>query len=413
MNDKNICRYGTLKGVRRQFVQTNVPNVPDSIDLLESLVAFDTTSANSNLELIHWARNLLLEFGASVSLISNSEKTKANLYATIGPKDAPGIMLSGHTDVVPVAGQQWSTSPFKLSVKDAKAYGRGTADMKGFIACALRAVFLASGRTLRTPLHLALSYDEEIGCVGVHSLLDMLAQAPFRPLMCLVGEPTELKVATGHKGKMACHVNCIGKAAHSSLAPQATNAIHLATDLISRIRQRQISICGEGHQDSAYEVPYTTLHASNIRGGVALNIVPDQCQFDLEIRNLAEDDAGSILEDIRDDAAQIVTIARQLSVEADICLDVFNTYPGLNTDVDSRVVDYVKSLTGQNAPIKVAFGTEAGLFSTRLSIPSVVCGPGSMQQGHKPDEYISLDQLHQCDVMLDRLIVTLEQGVPV
>ena len=356
-------------------------------------------------------RDLLNASGASVTVIDNADNTKANLYATVGPADKPGVLLSGHTDVVPVEGQQWTTSPFAMAVKDGKAYGRGTADMKGFVACALRTLLLASTRQLQTPLHLALSYDEEIGCVGVHSLLDMLAQAPFTPLMCIVGEPTELEVAIGHKGKTACHVTCTGRAAHSSLAPQALNAIHLATDFINRIRQLQEQLRESGAKDTAYDVPYTTLHVSNIHGGVALNIVPDSCRFDMEIRNVAEDDPESLMTIIRDDAHKLTLAAQTHVEEANIELDLFNTYPGLNTGTDESVVNFVQSLTQSNGTMKVTFGTEAGLFSSKLQIPSVVCGPGSMQQGHKPDEFIALDQLEQCEVMLKRLIDCLEAGI--
>ena len=386
-------------------------DIPDTLELLDTLISFDTISARPNLDLIHWVRDQLSSTDASVTIISNAQNTKANLYATVGPVDKPGVLLSGHTDVVPVEGQQWTTSPFALAVKDGKAYGRGTADMKGFVACALRALLLASKRPLKTPIHLALSYDEEIGCVGVHSLLDMLAQAPFTPLMCIVGEPTELEVAIGHKGKTACHVTCTGRAAHSSLAPHALNAIHLAADFINRIRQLQERVRESGARDNAYDVPYTTLHVSNIHGGVALNIVPDSCRFDMEIRNLAEDDPQTLLNIIRDDARELTMAARTQVEEANIELDLFNTYPGLDTGAEESVVSFVQSLTTSNGTVKVTFGTEAGLFSSKLQIPSVVCGPGSMQQGHKPDEYIALDQLERCDVMLGRLLECLEAGI--
>ena len=383
-------------------------NAPNTLELLDRLLSFDTISAKSNTDLILWAQELLEDAGASVKLISTEDNSKANLYATIGPQDKRGFMLSGHTDVVPVEGQSWTMHPFKMTQQDGKVYGRGSADMKGFIACALRAALVASTRTLTTPLHLALSYDEEIGCVGVHSMLHMLEHAPIKPLMCLVGEPTELNVAIGHKGKTACHVTCTGRAGHSAMAPQALNAIHLATDLITRIRQIQDELAGSGAKDNAYDVPYTTLHVSNITGGVALNIVPDNCRFDLEIRNVAEDDPLKLLERLTQEADTLATAARAHAEEADIELEIFNTYPGLDTEPDDDVVLFVKSLVQKNSTMKVAFGTEGGLFSSRLEIPTVVCGPGSMQQGHKPDEFVSLDQLEQCDAMLDRLLTHLQ-----
>ena len=388
-----------------------MPNTPETLELLHSLLSFDTISAKSNTELILWVKGLLEDAGASVQLVGNEDSSKANLYATIGPQNKRGFMLSGHTDVVPVEGQRWTVDPFKMTQQDAKVYGRGSADMKGFIACALRAALIASTRTLTTPLHLALSYDEEIGCVGVHSMLHMLEHAPLKPLMCLVGEPTELNVAIGHKGKTACHVRCTGRAGHSALAPQALNAIHLATDLITRIRQIQDGLASSGAKDHAYDVPYTTLHVSNIAGGVALNIVPDNCRFDVEIRNVAQDDPLMLLERLEQEAETLATAARVQADEAGIELEIFNSYPGLDTKPDNDVVLFVKSLVKKNSTIKVAFGTEGGLFSSQLRIPTVVCGPGSMQQGHKPDEFVTLDQLEQCDAMLDRLLVHLQEGI--
>lgn len=386
-------------------------NLPTTLDLLDSLLAFNTVSCEPNADLIEWGRDLLLDAGAEVTLIGNEDNSKANLFATIGPEDKRGFLLSGHTDVVPVTGQQWSFPPFSMTLKDDKAYGRGSADMKGFVACALHAALKASHMNLKTPLHLALSYDEEIGCVGVRSMLDMLAMAPVRPLMCLVGEPTELNVAIGHKGKTACHVSCTGRAGHSALAPQALNAIHLASDLIQSVRQLQTQLAETGNSDDDFEVPYTTLHVSNIAGGVALNIVPDHCQFDLEIRNLAEDDPQALLQIIRSNADRLVDTARQTISEADIGIELFNSYPGLNTDPTAQVVSFVRSLQESGSLHKVAFGTEAGLFTSELNVPSVVCGPGSMQQGHKPDEFITLEQLGQCDVMLERLLEHLVNGI--
>lgn len=384
---------------------------PETLELLDTLLAFNTVSARPNKDLILWAQQLLVDAGATVQIISNEDGTKANLFATIGPVDKPGFMLSGHTDVVPVDGQHWTVPAFKMTQRDGRIYGRGSADMKGFVACALNVALKACERKLTTPLNLALSYDEEIGCVGVRSLLNMLDNAPVKPLMCLVGEPTELHVAVGHKGKTACHVTCTGRAGHSALAPKALNAIHLATDMIEKIRQMQLELSQSGAQDNAYEVPYTTLHVSNIRGGVALNIVPDNCTFDMEIRNLAEDDPDSLLAALTIEADKLSSAAREHASEAAIEIDIFNTYPGLQTRLDSAVVTFVQSLSQNDTLMKVAFGTEAGLFSRQLHVPSVVCGPGSMDQGHKPDEFVAIDQLHQCDAMLDRLLMHLEQGI--
>ncbi|MFK7889689.1 MAG: acetylornithine deacetylase [Granulosicoccus sp.] len=382
-----------------------------TLDILEKLIAFDTVSANPNIALIHWLEELLCNAGATVTCLCNAAADKANLYATIGPTDKPGILLSGHTDVVPVSGQNWSVPPFAMTVNDGKVYGRGSADMKGFVASAVRIALLAAQRELQTPLHLGFSYDEEIGCVGVRSMIDMLDLSSVKPLMCIVGEPTEMNIASGHKGKTACHVTCIGKAGHSALAPNAVNAIHLATDLIEKVRKLQCELAQSGNNDTDYDIPYTTLHISNIRGGVALNIVPDCCTFDLEIRNLHQDNPLEILQQVEAAAREIVDNSRPPAAETDIHIETFNTYPGLNTDVHESVVAFVRSLTDGNQLFKVAFGTEGGLFSSKLGIPTVVCGPGSMDQGHKADEFVSLEQLRRCDRMMDNLLNTLENGI--
>lgn len=380
-----------------------------TLDYLEKLLGFDTTSTNPNMALITWCGEVLTGFGADVQIIPNDDATKANLYATIGPKDIPGVMLSGHTDVVPVAGQDWTVPPFQMTRKNGRIYGRGATDMKGFVACALAAAGQAATRTLKTPLHLGFSYDEEIGCIGVRSMIDMLASAPIRPAMCIVGEPTSLRVATGHKGKTAVRVTCRGKEGHSALAPFALNALHLACDFVGVLRAVQDDLRQGAGQDPDYDVAYTTIHVGRINGGGPLNIVPNHCELDFEIRNLAGDDPLMILDQLRNAANDIV---RQTNMpEAAIEFDIFNTYPGLGTDKSAPVVDFVKSLNGANGTCKVAFGTEGGLFDQVLGIPTVVCGPGSMDQGHKPDEYITMDQLEQCDAMLVNLVSRLETGV--
>ncbi len=383
----------------------------DTIDHLRDLIAFPTISADPNRALIDHCATLLEAAGAEVRIIEDATGRKANLYATIGPRDRPGVLLSGHTDVVPVAGQTWTKPPFELTVADGRAYGRGTTDMKGFVASALRIAQSAGARELRTPLHLALSHDEEIGCVGVRSLIGVLAEAPFRPMFCIVGEPTEMAVATGHKGKTAARITSTGREGHSALAPMALNAIHLATDMITAIRGIQEELVRSGPQDTGYDVPYTTLHVGNIAGGVALNIVPNDCTFMFEIRNLPEDDPQVILDRIHAAAADILRPLRGDFPEAAIGIEVTNRYPPLGTAPDAEVVRFVKSLSGANATMKVAFGTEGGLFSRDLGVPTVVCGPGSMAQGHKPDEYVSLAQLDSCDRMLEALLARLEAGL--
>ena len=384
---------------------------PTTLSFLRDLVAFPTVSRDPNRDLIDYCAGYLRSIGASVDIITAEEGRKANLYATIGPQDLPGVMLSGHTDVVPVDGQVWSKPPFEAVVEDGRVYGRGTADMKGFVASALYCASKAAERQLETPLHLALSHDEEIGCVGVHSLIDMLADAPVKPVMCIVGEPTSMSIATGHKGKTAIEATCIGSAAHSALAPQAVNAIHLACDLISQIRHLQDDIAVNGAKDTAYDIPYTTLNAGLVTGGLALNIVPDHAVVTFEIRNLTTDNPDKILDRLRGAIAPVISVARQRAPHADIAFNVINTYPGLDTPLDDAVVEMLAGLTGSDQRIKVAFGTEGGLFSQKLGIPAVVCGPGSMAQGHKADEFVTLAQLDACDAMLAALIDRLVQGI--
>ncbi|WP_379061924.1 acetylornithine deacetylase [Mesorhizobium sp. UC22_110] len=383
----------------------------NSIEILDRLIAFPTVSRDSNLALIRYVADLLEAKGIPCQLIHNHDGHKANLFATIGPTDQPGVMLSGHTDVVPVDGQDWTLPPFEMSRLDGKLFGRGAADMKGFVACAVAAALKAAERPLRTPLHLALSYDEEIGCLGVRSLVEMLGTAPRKPLLCIVGEPTSMQVATGHKGKVAARALCKGREGHSALAPLALNAIHLGCDFIGALRSEQDRLARDGARDGDYDIPYTTVHAGKINGGVALNIVPNLCQVDFEIRNVAADNPDIILDRLRDEAARIATAAAGIAPEAAIDIEITNTYPGLDTPANSEVVAFVKSLTGANGTIKVAFGTEGGLFSRDVGTPTVVCGPGSMAQGHKPDEFVTVEQMHRCDDMLEKLLDRLVEGV--
>ncbi len=383
----------------------------DSLDLLARLLAHDSVSRNPNRALIDEVAGLLRGAGLDPVILPDVSVGKANLFVTVGPTDRGGVMLSGHTDVVPVDGQAWTVPPFALTRRDGRLYGRGAADMKGFVASALSAVLKAARRELRTPLHLALSYDEEVGCLGVGSLIDLLARAPVRPRLCLVGEPTGMQVATGHKGKVALRAICTGREAHSALAPTGLNAIHLGADLIGHLRGLQERLAAEGPRDADYDVPYTTVHVGRIEGGVALNIVPNRCVVDFEIRHVVEDDLGALLQEIRARAETLAREARAKAPEAGILVEEVNAYPGLGTPTDAEAVRFVQSLTGANGTIKVAFGTEGGLFSERLAVPTVICGPGSMAQGHKPDEYVTEEQMARCDAMLAALLDRLEAGL--
>ncbi|MBB2932945.1 acetylornithine deacetylase [Paraburkholderia silvatlantica] len=379
-----------------------------SAELLKTLIAFPTISRTPNLALIEHVAGLLGAAGISSTIVRNDAGTCANLFASTGPADVPGVMLSGHTDVVPVEGQPWTMPPFEATPRDGRLYGRGTADMKGFVACAVIAMIDAAARTLKKPLQLALSYDEEIGCVGVRRLIDVLETAPVRPELCIIGEPTMMQIATGHKGKAAYRAVCRAEEGHSALAPKYLNAIHVAADWIAGIRAAQQHLAESGAHDDGYDVPYSTIHVGTIHGGKALNIVPNACTLEFEIRTLASDNADAILVDIRSRASIASASAFHGKVHLP-AVEEINTYPGLDTHVASDAVRFLETLLPPDTQKrKVAFGTEGGLFSTRLSVPTVVCGPGDIGVAHKPDEYVALAQLDACDNFLAQLTSCLQ-----
>ena len=378
--------------------------------LLKSLIAFDTTSRESNLQLIEFVRDYLAGLQVPCSLIFNEQRSKANLFATIGPDDRPGIVLSGHTDVVPVDGQAWTVPPFELSEHDGKLYGRGTADMKGYIACVLAAVPALLAAPLRMPVHIALSYDEEVGCLGVRSLLAELQQRPHTPLLCIIGEPTELKPVLGHKGKLAMRCDVHGAACHSAYAPNGVNAIEYAAELIGELGRIGSTLRAPHLQDPRFDPPFSTVQTGVISGGTALNIVPADCRFDFEIRALPDQDPHQVAQLLQDYAQQQV-LPRMQAVNAASSLRFceLSAYPGLATDAHSQAAQLIAGFCGSDDFSTVAFGTEGGLFDA-IGIPTVVCGPGSMDQGHKPDEFVSVAQLHACDLMLERLTLAVRQA---
>lgn len=374
-----------------------------SRDLLEQLVGFATVSRDSNLELIHFIEAYLAGHGVQSELFFNDEGTKANLFATIGPLVSGGVVLSGHTDVVPVDGQAWTVDPFHLSEKDGRLYGRGTADMKGFIASVLAAVPTFVQRPLRLPVHLAFSYDEEVGCLGVRSMLAELQKRPHKPALCLIGEPTELKPVLGHKGKLAMRCEVRGAACHSAYAPYGVNAIEYAARLIGRLGAIGEQLAHPDHHDPRFDPPYSTVQTGVIKGGRALNIVPAECEFDFEVRALPNFDAQDVASQLQAYAEeQLLPKMRAVQADTDIKLRPLSAYPGLATSPESEAARLLAILSQSSDFGTVAFGTEGGLFN-QAGIPTVVCGPGSMDQGHKPDEFIALAQLYGCDAMLLRL----------
>jgi acetylornithine deacetylase len=378
-------------------------------EMVTRLVAFDTTSRNSNLALIEFVRDYVDAHKVASELVFAEDGNKANLYATIGPPDQGGIMLSGHTDVVPIDDQDWHSDPFAILEKGDRLYGRGSSDMKSFIAVVLTLVPELVRRRLRTPIHLSFSYDEEVGCIGVRRLISALATRPNRPRLAIVGEPTTMQVGVGHKGKhtLRCHVH--GHEAHSSQVNYGVNAIEAAAEIIARLKEMARRKRDQGPFDPDFDPPYSSIHTGLIRGGTALNIVPKDCEFDFEIRPLPGDDVGGLIVDLRDFAARhVLPEMRAVQPETDIVIEELSSAPALNTPVDAEVTQLCAALTGENGTTKVAFGTEGGLFSA-AGIPTIICGPGSIDQAHKPDEYIELDQIARCERFLKRLIDRVSQ----
>jgi acetylornithine deacetylase len=355
--------------------------------LLDGLVAFPTIAGESNEALVDYVRAELAASGVPCTVIPSSRPDGLNLYAVIGPAAEAGIVLSAHTDVVAVEGQRWSSDPFRVRRVEDRVFGRGTADMKGFIAAALAVVPYATERELRRPLHIALSCDEELGCVGVGSLLDLLAAASSRPELCIVGEPTGMRVADRHKGKVALRVLVRGRAGHSSAPLLAVNAVSYAARLITELDE-----IGRGlvtPRDESFTVPHATLSIGPIHGGVSTNIVPDACSFEFELRNLPGQDPEVVLGDIRDRVSALEREMQAVAPEAAITLEQLAAYPPLAPA--SPPVRLFGVAEGD--PIAVDFGTEAGLYSERLGVPVMICGPGSIAQAHRPDEYIEFEQL--------------------
>ena len=372
----------------------------NSLAILHRLISFDTVSHRSNLSLINYVEDYLRARNFRLHKIEDSKQDKAALYAEIGPQTEGGILLSAHSDVVPVADQEWSKPPFQLTRVGERLYGRGTTDMKGFLSEILALADRAHGMTLRAPLKLLISYDEEIGCLGMRHIQNHLPPILGNPELAIVGEPTEMQVAIGHKGKRAYHVDVTGQSGHSALAPNFVSALHIAVDFVKELRTMQTEISQFGHRDEHYAIPYSTIHVGTLNSGSALNIVPDKAELKIEMRHVAEDDPNSI-ENRFQEIAEILmqpypNIAKiQLHCEA--------SYPGLAIPIHDPAVALTQKWSGEKT-CKVAFGTEAG-FLSELGVPTVVCGPGSMtDQGHKPDESISMEELLKCSRMLEHAL---------
>ncbi len=374
--------------------------------MIERLIAFDTTSRDSNLALIDFVRDYLSRHGIESELVPSADGRKANLFATIGPADGakPGIVLSGHTDVVPVDGQPWTTEPFKVTERDGRLYGRGTSDMKSFVAVCLALVPEIKAAETKLPIHLAFSYDEEVGCIGVRGLIDMLVKRGLKAQACIVGEPTDMRVIVGHKGKKSWRCVVTGHEAHSSLTHLGVNAVEAAAELVAKLKATARRHRDNGPFDAMYDPPHTTVHTGTIAGGTALNIVPLRCEFVFEFRYLPGEDPDAMFEELKGYAEwQLLPEMRRVAPSTGFAWEELSRIPALDTPADSAVVDFAKQLTGANSTGKVSFGTEAGLFQ-QAGLPTIVCGPGSIEQAHKPNEFIALDQVAQCEDMLRRMI---------
>ncbi|MGZ8264947.1 MAG: acetylornithine deacetylase [Burkholderiales bacterium] len=378
----------------------------DAVEMIRTLVAFPTVSRDSNLALIDFARERLRELGADLRLTFDDDRRKANLFATLGPRTAGGLVLSGHTDVVPVEGQAWETDPFSVVEKDGRLYGRGTSDMKGFIAIAL-ALLPEYAPQLAQPLHIALSYDEEVGCIGVGRMIEDLARAGIQPAGCVVGEPTLMNPVIAHKGKKSyrCHVR--GVAAHSAYAPRAVNAVEAAAEAVAYLKGMARRLRDRGPYDRAFDIAHTTVHTGVIRGGMALNIVPHECSFDFEFRYLPGDDPDRLLAELESYIQQALEPEmRAIDAQSGFEIAQLSEIPALDAGAETPIVGLVQELSGSTDIGKVSYGTEASQFQ-RAGIPTVVCGPGSIDQAHKPNEYVTLEQVRQCEAFLRKLMERL------
>lgn len=383
-------------------MSTRLPS-SDVIDCVSALIGFDTTSRNSNLGLIEWAAERLERSGARLRYSYSADKAKANLFATFG-EGPGGVVLSGHTDIVPADGQDWSSDPFAAEIRDGRLYGRGSCDMKGFIGVVLAHADTFRSAQLREPIHCALTYDEEVGCLGVPGLIEDIQKAGIEPSGCIVGEPTDMRVIAAHKGGCIyrCHVG--GVAAHSSLTPSGVNAIEYAARIISHIQELAEEEERSGPRDEAYDVPFSTISTNMIQGGTWNNIIPSDCEFHFEYRFLPGIAPEHFIDSIQSYAFDhLLPKMRAKNPKASIEFERLLANPGLNAQDTDEILKLALALSGDRERRKVAYGTE-GPFFQNIGIPSVVCGPGSIRQAHQPNEFVALDQLAECESFVRRLV---------
>ena len=377
--------------------------------MIERLIAFNTVSRDSNLGLIEWVRDYLQGFGAKTRLTHDATGKKANLFATLGESGKPGLILSGHTDVVPVDGQKWDTDPFVATEREGRLYARGSADMKGFIGIILAQApkfvdALNAGR-LDAPLHYALSYDEEVGCLGVRGLIRDLQENAIRPAGCVVGEPTSMQPIIAHKGTHRFRCSVHGREAHSSYVTHGVNAIEYAARLIVFIRQIADRLAQLEQRDYGFTVPYSTLSTGLIQGGIAANVVPKDCVFQFDLRTLPQASPEALHQEIRAYAEKLAAEMRAIDSDSGIDLTWMSQTVGLAASETDAIVQWAMQLSRNTTVGKVSYGTEAGLFQ-KMGVPTVICGPGDIAEAHRPNEFVALDQLAQCESFMERILDT-------
>lgn len=378
-------------------------------ELIDILISYDTTSRESNLDLISFVQNYLKGWGIDSILIPNEDGSKANLYATVGPQDRGGIVLSGHTDVVPVDGQNWSTDPFKIAERDGKLFGRGTCDMKAFIAIGLAKVPELVKRPISTPIHFALSYDEEVGCLGVVPMIEHVKKHLPRPAIVIVGEPTDMTVVNAHKSGHRFRTEVRGLEGHSSMTQLGVNAIMYAGEMLAEVNRITEEMKTSRGHDHRFTPPYTTVHVGLIEGGTALNIIPKDCWFEWEARGLPGFDANELADRMNAFAEEhLHPKMHAVSKETGIITRYLDEIPALMPEDGSPAETLVMALARQNETYAVSYQTEAGYFQ-EIDIPTVICGPGSITQAHKPDEFVSLTQVGSCTSFMDRLVQHVHQ----
>lgn len=382
---------------------------PRALELARTLVGMNTVSANSNLELIHFIRDELARLGVASRLTFNAEKTKANLFATLGEGKPAGVILSGHTDTVPWDGQDWSADPLDAVVRDGKLFGRGSADMKSFIALAVANAQAFLRGDAPFAVHLAFSYEEEIGCFGVRELIADLRDAGIRPLACIVGEPTGMVPAIAHKGVYRYRCCVRGKEAHSSLTPHSVNAIEMAARVVGKLRDMAEGFERDEPRYAGFDVPFSTASVGRFHGGIADNVVPRDAEFRYEFRDLPTADARAMQQELVAHARSLEPAMQRVAPDAGFRFETICEIPSFLGSEGDAVTQLAQRLSGERRVTQVAFGTEAGLFKN-TGISTVVCGPGSINQAHQPDEYVSLEQLARCEAFILGLAAAQEIG---